>query len=52
MSKEPEQEPAAGNPEKLLDLKITHPKDWAAGISAVGDMKKTSLAYHLTSHPF
>ncbi|HEX8020654.1 molybdopterin-dependent oxidoreductase, partial [Mucilaginibacter sp.] len=35
MSKETEQEPAAENPEELLDLKITHPKDWAAGIPAV-----------------
>jgi molybdopterin-dependent oxidoreductase alpha subunit len=35
MSKEPEQEPAAENPEELLNLKITGPKDWAAGIPAV-----------------
>lgn len=35
MSKEPEQVPAAENPEELLHLKITEPKDWAAGIPAV-----------------
>lgn len=35
MSKQAEQGPAAENPEELLDLKITHPKDWAAGIPAV-----------------
>jgi molybdopterin-dependent oxidoreductase alpha subunit len=28
-------QPAAENPEKLLDLKVTEPKDWAAGIPAV-----------------
>jgi molybdopterin-dependent oxidoreductase alpha subunit len=27
--------PAAENPEKLLDLKVTNPKTWAAGIPAV-----------------
>ena len=35
MSKQAEKGPAAENPEKLLGLKITHPKDWAAGIPAV-----------------
>lgn len=35
MSKQAEKGPAAENPEELLDLKITHPKDWAAGIPAV-----------------
>ncbi|MET3500518.1 molybdopterin-dependent oxidoreductase alpha subunit [Mucilaginibacter rubeus] len=35
MSKQAEQGPAAENPEELLDLKITHPKDWAAGVPAV-----------------
>ncbi|HTE00285.1 MAG TPA: FdhF/YdeP family oxidoreductase [Mucilaginibacter sp.] len=34
MSKKTEQ-PAAENPEELLDLKITEPKEWAAGIPAV-----------------
>ncbi|MFS2190037.1 FdhF/YdeP family oxidoreductase [Mucilaginibacter sp. Mucisp84] len=35
MSKQAEKGAAAENPEELLDLKITHPKDWAAGIPAV-----------------
>src|ERR1700761_3253008 len=34
MSKKAEQ-PAAENPEELLDLEVTHPKKWAAGIPAV-----------------
>ena len=34
MSKE-NSKPAAENPEKLLDLKVTDPKTWAAGIPAV-----------------
>jgi molybdopterin-dependent oxidoreductase alpha subunit len=34
MSKREEQ-PAAENPEELLDLKVTEPKHWAAGIPAV-----------------
>jgi molybdopterin-dependent oxidoreductase alpha subunit len=34
MSKHTDQ-PAAENPEELLDLKVTEPKDWAAGIPAV-----------------
>jgi molybdopterin-dependent oxidoreductase alpha subunit len=34
MSKREEQ-PSAENPEELLDLKVTEPKDWAAGIPAV-----------------
>jgi molybdopterin-dependent oxidoreductase alpha subunit len=34
MSKE-NNKPAAENPEKLLDLKVTDPKTWAAGIPAV-----------------
>lgn len=28
-------QPSAENPEELLDLKVTEPKDWAAGIPAV-----------------
>ncbi|MFB0495111.1 molybdopterin-dependent oxidoreductase alpha subunit [Mucilaginibacter sp. OAE612] len=49
MSKQAKQVPAAENPEKLLDLKITHPKDWAAGIPAVtvamvDIVKETGLA--------
>lgn len=49
MSKQAEQGPAAENPEELLDLKITHPKDWAAGIPAVtvamvDILKETGLA--------
>jgi len=34
MSKKAEQ-PSAENPEELLDLKVTEPKEWAAGIPAV-----------------
>src|ERR1700761_3291887 len=34
MSKRTEQ-PAAENPEELLDLEVTEPKKWAAGIPAV-----------------
>ncbi|XHR96488.1 FdhF/YdeP family oxidoreductase [Mucilaginibacter sp. UC70_90] len=49
MSKQAEKGPAAENPEELLDLKITHPKDWAAGIPAVtvamvDILKETGLA--------
>ncbi|MDB5010974.1 MAG: oxidoreductase alpha (molybdopterin) subunit [Mucilaginibacter sp.] len=29
------EQPAAENPEELLDLKVTEPKTWAAGIPAV-----------------
>jgi molybdopterin-dependent oxidoreductase alpha subunit len=35
MSGEEKNQPAAENPEKLLDLKVTDPKKWAAGIPAV-----------------
>ena len=35
MSKEANQQPSAENPEELLDLKVTEPKKWAAGIPAV-----------------
>src|SRR6201986_2856812 len=36
MSKEVEQQqPTAENPEELLDLKVSEPKKWAAGIPAV-----------------
>src|SRR6201996_1344371 len=35
MSKEAKEKPAAENPEQLLDLKVTEPKKWAAGIPAV-----------------
>lgn len=34
MSKKEEQ-PAAENPEELLELKVTEPKEWAAGVPAV-----------------
>jgi hypothetical protein len=34
MSKEIEH-PAAENPEELLNLKLTEPKKWAAGIPAI-----------------
>ncbi|WEA01002.1 FdhF/YdeP family oxidoreductase [Mucilaginibacter sp. SJ] len=49
MSKQAEKGPAAENPEELLDLKIKHPKDWAAGIPAVtvamvDILKETGLA--------
>ncbi|QTE39475.1 FdhF/YdeP family oxidoreductase [Mucilaginibacter gossypii] len=49
MSKQTEKGPVAENPEELLDLKITHPKDWAAGIPAVtvamvDILKETGLA--------
>ena len=29
------EQPSAENPEELLDLKVTEPKKWAAGIPAV-----------------
>lgn len=35
MSKLKTEQPAAENPEKLIDLKVTEPKDWAAGVPAV-----------------
>ncbi|MCC8426275.1 FdhF/YdeP family oxidoreductase [Mucilaginibacter sp. UR6-11] len=35
MVRKVEDQPAAENPEKLLDLKVTDPKTWAAGIPAV-----------------
>jgi molybdopterin-dependent oxidoreductase alpha subunit len=35
MSKQIKEQPAAENPEKLLGLKLTEPKKWAAGIPAV-----------------
>ncbi len=35
--------PAAENPEKLLDLKLTEPKHWAAGIPAVYEAGKDVL---------
>jgi molybdopterin-dependent oxidoreductase alpha subunit len=35
MSKEIDEQPAAENPEKLLDLKLDDQKEWAAGIPAV-----------------
>ena len=35
MSKDTIQQPAAENPEELLDIKVTQPKEWAAGIPAV-----------------
>lgn len=35
MSKQDKKQPAAENPERLLDLKVTEPKTWAAGIPAV-----------------
>ena len=35
MSKEIKEQPSAESPEELLDLKVTEPKKWAAGIPAV-----------------
>jgi len=35
MSKETDEQPAAENPEELLDLKLDDQKEWAAGIPAV-----------------
>jgi molybdopterin-dependent oxidoreductase alpha subunit len=35
MSEQVKEQPAAENPEQLLDLKLTEPKKWAAGIPAV-----------------
>ncbi len=35
MNKSVNEQPAAENPEELLDLKVTKPKTWAAGIPAV-----------------
>ncbi|MBS1524251.1 MAG: FdhF/YdeP family oxidoreductase [Bacteroidetes bacterium] len=34
------EQPAAENPEELTDLKVTEPKDWAAGIPAVYEALK------------
>jgi len=39
MNKKVEQ-PAAENPEKLIDLEVTEPKEWAAGIPAVYEAVK------------
>src|ERR1700709_2074915 len=39
MNKKQEQ-PSAENPEELLDLKVTQPKEWAAGIPAVYEALK------------
>jgi len=36
-------QPAAENPEELLDLKLTEPKHWAAGIPAVYEAGKDVL---------
>lgn len=35
-----EEQPAAENPEELLDLKVTEPKGWAAGVPAVYEALK------------
>jgi molybdopterin-dependent oxidoreductase alpha subunit len=35
MSEKVKEQPAAENPEQLLDIKVTEPKKWAAGIPAV-----------------
>jgi molybdopterin-dependent oxidoreductase alpha subunit len=43
MNKKTEQ-PAEENPEELLDLKLTEPKKWAAGIPAVYESGKDVLA--------
>jgi molybdopterin-dependent oxidoreductase alpha subunit len=34
------EKPSAENPEELLDLKVTEPKDWAAGVPAVYEALK------------
>jgi len=34
------EKPAAGNPEELLDLRVTDPKHWAAGVPAVYEALK------------
>jgi len=39
MNKKVEQ-PAAENPEKLIDLEVTEPKEWAAGIPADGPLAR------------
>ncbi len=44
MKKDADNVPAAENPEELLDLKITKPKDWAAGIPAVYEALKDIAA--------
>src|ERR1700743_2529382 len=38
------EQPAAENPEELTDLKVTKPKDWAAGIPAVAAAMNDVLA--------
>jgi molybdopterin-dependent oxidoreductase alpha subunit len=43
MISEDVKEPAAENPEELLDLKVTEPKKWAAGIPAVYEAGKDVL---------
>ncbi|MFI5163570.1 MAG: hypothetical protein ACHQHN_20005, partial [Sphingobacteriales bacterium] len=43
MSELREEQPSAENPEELLDLKVTEPKDWAAGIPAVYEAFKDLL---------
>ncbi|WP_426667324.1 FdhF/YdeP family oxidoreductase [Mucilaginibacter sp. McL0603] len=40
---EKEEQPSAENPEELLDLKVTEPKNWAAGIPAVYEAFKDIL---------
>jgi len=43
MSAKKVEQPAAENPEELLDLKVTEPKKWAAGIPAVTEALKDVL---------
>ena len=38
-----DKKPAAENPEELLNLKVTEPKDWAAGVPAVYEALKDIL---------
>lgn len=40
MSEKIEKQPSAENPEELLDLRVTEPKDWAAGVPAVYEALK------------
>ncbi|MGN6637722.1 MAG: FdhF/YdeP family oxidoreductase [Mucilaginibacter sp.] len=40
MKEKTEKQPSAENPEELLNLKVTEPKDWAAGVPAVYEALK------------
>jgi hypothetical protein len=49
-----DKDPAAQNPEKLNDLKVTEPKTWAAGLpgvtAALGDILKEAGPVRASRH--